>query len=135
MNDDWSFGVIGVAVGAVIAGLFAWLTQRSKGETDERLAVRAEWEKLTSALAGRLADVEKELADLRAQSSKDMAELRKQHANELDEMRKAHRVEMHQMRDLNEGLQRMIAQNSQSAAHLMGERPVPQRTFPEEDDE
>jgi cell division protein FtsB len=58
--------------------------------------------------------------------------LRKKHADEMEAMRTRHRVEMRQMRDLNEGLQRMIAQNSQSTAHLISDSPV---TQPRDDDD
>jgi flagellar motility protein MotE (MotC chaperone) len=117
-----SFGVaaIGAAIGAAIAGIFAWLTQRSKGETDQSVAVLGEWSKLNKGLADRLAAVEKEFSEYRQQVAADMDKMRQDCRRENEEMRNRHRAEMQALRDLNEGLQRMIAQNSKSTAYLMG---------------
>jgi hypothetical protein len=99
----------------------AWLTQRSKGDSDRDVAVIAQWEKLTAALSARISDVESQLAQVRSAHAAEIDELRRTHRTEIDEMRKTHRVEMRAMRELNEGLQRMIAQDSQSTAHLLGD--------------
>lgn len=123
-GDNAGWGVIGLIVGGIVTGLFAWLTQRGKSSTDEIIAVRAEWQKLNGALVQRLNDVEAELAALRVQHNNEIAEIRRAHNAEVDEMRRTHRAEMKAMRDLNEGLQRMIAQNSKTTAYLMGETPV-----------
>lgn len=119
MQADASNLGIGAVIGAIIAGFFAWLTQRNKGQTDTEVAVLAEWAKLNEALSNRLAAVEKEFAEYRQQIAKEFEDLRTRHSNEMDEMRKTHRAEMRAMRELNDGLQRQIAQNSQSAAHLI----------------
>jgi cell division protein FtsB len=124
--NDLGVGAIGALIGAIIAGIFGWLTQQSKNETEQSVAVLAEWSKLNEALSDRLAAVEKDFAAYRAQVAAQFEELRKKHADEMEAMRTRHRVEMRQMRDLNEGLQRMIAQNSQSTAHLISDSPVTQ---------
>lgn len=106
------WGAIGLVVGALLTGLFGWLAQRSKSDSDVEVAVLAEWQKLNAALSDRLSAVEKEFADYRNKMSA-----------ELEKLRGKHRAEMRALRDLNEGLQRQIAQNSQSAAHLFGNAP------------
>lgn len=111
--SDVSWAGIGAAVGAFLTGLFAWLVQRSKAGTDIEVAVLAEWQKLNAALSGRVSDLEEQLAAVR-----------RAHADEIDEMRKRHRAEMAALRSLNEGLQRQIAQNSQSTAQMLSESPV-----------
>jgi hypothetical protein len=110
--SDASFAGIGAAIGASVTGLFAWLTQRNKGGTDIEVAVLAEWQKLNAALSRRVSALEEELA-----------KVRRSNANELDEMRTKHRAEMRAMRELNEGLQRQIAQNSQSPPNCSAIRP------------
>ena len=128
-------GPLWAVVGAALTGLFAFLVQKLRGQTDETVAVLGQWQELLdahkassnaeiAALKARLSEVEKELAQVRNQASIDMAALRKQHATEMDEMRKRHRLEMRQLRELNDGLQRMIAQNSKSTAQLMGDSPA-----------
>jgi predicted PilT family ATPase len=111
--SDVSLAGVGAAIGAFITGLFAWLIQRNKGGTDIEVAALAEWQKLYTALSTRVSDLESELA-----------KVRREHASEIDEMRKRHRAEMRAMRVLNEGLQRQIAQNSQSTAQLLSNSPV-----------
>lgn len=108
--SDLGTAAIWTAIGAVIAGLFAWLVQSSKGTTDIEVAVIAEWQKLNLALSERVSALEKTLSEVRSA-----------HAKEMEEIRNKHRTEMRRLRELNEGLQRQIAQNSQSTAHLMGE--------------
>jgi hypothetical protein len=115
--DSFGWGALWAALGAIfgtiVAGFFAWLTQRSKGDTERDVAVLAQWERLTAALSDRITALENELA-----------EVRRSHSGEIEEMRKTHRAEMRTLRALNDGLQRMIAQNSQSTAHLIGETPA-----------
>jgi flagellar motility protein MotE (MotC chaperone) len=111
---DLGAGAVGAAIGGMVAGLFAWLVQRTKSSADIEVAVLAEWQKLNAALSDRVSALEAELA-----------KVRREHADEIDEMRKKHRAEMKALRDLNEGLQRQIAQNSRSTASLMGRSPVP----------
>jgi predicted nucleic acid-binding Zn-ribbon protein len=137
-------GPVWAVVGAMIAGVFTIAVQKLRGQTTETVAVMEQWKDLLDAhkqtseaeiraLKERLSALEKELADVRDQASKDMAELRRKHADEIDEMRKKHRDEMRTMRELNDGLQRMIAQNSQSTAQLIGDTPVSdplKRSFP-----
>jgi hypothetical protein len=108
--SGFGWGAIGVILGAIITGLFGWLAQRGKSTAEIEVAVMAEWQKLNAALSERVSALERELS-----------EVRRTHAKELDEMRDKHRAEMRRLRELNEGLQRQIAQNSQSTAHLMGE--------------
>lgn len=133
--SDISWAGIGAAIGAFVTGLFAWLGQHRKSETDIEVAVLAEWQKLNGALADRLASVEKEFSTYRTTVSgqfeqlhlkhgTEIDEMRRSHRSEIDEMRKTHRAEMRAMRELNEGLQRQIAQNSQSTASLLGASPV-----------
>lgn len=110
--NDVSFGALCGVIGAAIAGVFGWLVQRSKGGTDIEVAVLAEWQKLNAALSARVSALEEQLA-----------EVRRVHAREIDEMRTKHRAEIGAMRELNEGLQRQIAQNSQSTAQLLGDLP------------
>jgi hypothetical protein len=119
--SDASFAGLGAAIGAFFTGIFAWLIQRNKGGTDIEVAAIAEWQKLYSALSGRVSDLESELA-----------QVRRDHATEIEEMRKRHRSEMRAMRELNEGLQRQIAQNSQSTAQLLSNSPV---THPKDEDD
>lgn len=109
MPDQYSWGAIGVMIGAAITGFFAWLSQRGKSHAEIEVAVLAEWQKLNSALSERVSALELELSNVR-----------RKHADEIDEIRNKHRAEMKAMRELNEGLQRAIAQNSTSTAHLMG---------------
>lgn len=144
-----SEGPLWALIAAVVSGLFVWLTQRLRGQTDETVAVLGQWERLLdahkqaaaaeiAALKERLTAVEKELAEVRDQASKDMAALRQQHSREIDEMRTKHRAEMKELRENNAGLQRMIAQNSQSMAYRMGrdEASEPLNTaFPPVEDE
>lgn len=111
--SDVSFAGLGAAIGAFVAGVFAWLTQRNKSGTDIEVAVLAEWQKLNAALSGRVSALETELS-----------EVRRAHSRELDEMRRTHRAEMTAMRELNEGLQRQLAQNSQSTAMMLSKSPV-----------
>jgi methyl-accepting chemotaxis protein len=125
MGGDFSWAGIGVAIGAFVTGLFAWLAQRSKSGTDIEVAVLAEWQKLNGALSKRLADVEQEFADYRRRISDEFEQLRDKHAAEVNEMREGHRAEMRALRELNDGLQRQIAQNSKSTAQLLGRTPVP----------
>ena len=136
MQNDLGIGAIGALVGAgltaVISGIFGWFTQRSKDEADHGVAVLAEWSKLNAGLTTRLADVERECAQMRRDHAAEIERIRHDHAEQMEEMRRKHRAEMRSMRELNEGLQRMIAQNSQSAAHLISDSPV---THPKDDDE
>lgn len=124
MQNDFGAGALGAVVGAIITGLFAWLAQRTRGDSDQEVAVLAEWSKLYTGVTDRLAAVEKEFAEYRQQVAREMDEMREKCRRENEEMRAKHRREMRTMRELNEGLQRMIAQNSQSTAHLMGGSPV-----------
>lgn len=52
--SELSWTAIGVAIGALITGLFAWLVQRSIGGTAVEVAVMTEWEKLNGALAAEI---------------------------------------------------------------------------------
>lgn len=119
--SDVSFGALCGTIGAVIAGIFAWLVQRSKGQSDVEVAVISEWKALFSGVSERLATVEREFAEYRMKVSKDFEEMRENHAREKEELRQKHRAEMKAQRELNEGLQRQIAQNSQSGAQLLGD--------------
>lgn len=121
--SDISWAAIGAAIGAIVTGFFAWLVQQSKGEVDRDVAVITQWEKLTSALSARISAIEKELADVRSNHATEIEEIRRAHSAEIEEMRRTHRAEMRALRDLNQGLQRQIAQNSSSTAHLMGDLP------------
>lgn len=112
-ETPFSWAAIGALLGAMITGAFGWLAQNRKSGADIEVAVLAEWQKLNAALSDRVSALERELSDVR-----------RAHAAELDEMRRTHRAEMSSLRKLNEGLQRQIAQNSHSAAHLMGDSPV-----------
>lgn len=140
--SDVSWAGIGAAIGAFATGLFAWLTQRTKATSDVEVAVLREWQKLNGALSERLSTVEKdfaayrskmssELEDLRSRHAAEIDQMRKQHRGEIDEMRKQHREAMRAMRELNEGLQRQIAQNSKSTVALLSRSPV---TKVEDDD-
>jgi hypothetical protein len=111
--SDASWAGIGAAIGGLVTGLFAWLSQRAKGGADIEVAVIAEWQKLNAALSDRVSQLERDLSDVR-----------RAHANEIDEIRKTHRAEMRGLRELNEGLQRQIAQNSQSTANLLSRSPT-----------
>ena len=106
--NDYGWTAIGATIGSSITGLFAWLTQRSKGSSSLEVAVIAEWQKLNAALSDRVSDLERQIA-----------ELRRSHTDEIEEMRREHRAELDALHKLNEGLQRQIAQNSQSTAHLI----------------
>lgn len=135
MSNDFGWAALWAVVGAAIAGLFNWLTQRTKGQTDQSVAVLAEWSKLNTGLASRLTEVERECAAMRREHAveieamrkshaEEMEAMRKAHAAEIDEMRQKHRADMRAQRDLNEALQRMIAANSQSSAQLISDSPV-----------
>lgn len=115
MSDSGGFqwGAIGALVGAALTGLFAWLTQRSKGRVDESIAVRDEWEKLTGSLAAANETLRGELAAAQ-----------KLHVEQMAEKRTQHEAELKAMRIMNEGLLRIIAQNSQSKAQLLSLTPV-----------
>jgi phosphoenolpyruvate-protein kinase (PTS system EI component) len=117
MTDIGSAG-IGAALGGLVTGFVAWLNQRTKSESDVEVAVLAEWQKLYNALSERVSELEKQLAKVRSD-----------HADEIDAMRKRHRAEMTSLRELNEGLQRQIAQNSKSTAAMLSRGPV---THPKE---
>lgn len=145
MQNDIGVGALGAMLGVFFTGLFAWLVQRSKGESEQSVAVLAQWEKLTRGISERLATVERNFAEYREQAARDMDEMRDKCRRENEEMREKHRAEMRALRDqnddlrkkhdaemsamreLNEGLQRMIAQNSKSTAYLMGDSPVTEK--------
>lgn len=152
VQDDFGVGAIGATIGAAITGLFAWLSQRGKIDSDKETAALAEWSKLYEAVSAERAKVEEECAQLRRQHSERMAELRKAHATEIEQIMRDHGEAMaalrtnhndeirerdrafseaeQKWRELNEGLQRMIAQQTQSAAALLGDSPV---TKPKDD--
>jgi predicted transcriptional regulator len=117
--SDASWAGLGAAIGAVVTGFFAWIVQRVKAHGDIEVAVLAEWQKLNGALSVRLAAVEREFAEYRTKMAANIEGLHTKHNREIDEMRKQHRAEMKAMRELNEGLQRAIAQNSRSTVHLI----------------
>jgi Skp family chaperone for outer membrane proteins len=133
VQNDLFVGAIGAAIGAFVTGIFAWLTQRQKGSTEQSVAVLAEWSKLNEALADRLAAVEKECAQMRKDHAAEIENIRRDHSAEMDALWTKHRRDMRAQRELNEGLQRMIAANSQSAAYLISDSPVSQAR--DEDDE
>lgn len=119
--NDLGWAAVGGAIGAFFTGLFAWLAQRTQGASSIEVAVLSEWQKLNAALSDRLSAVEQEFAKYRIDMSREMALRDRQHAEELREIREKHRSEMRALRELNEGLQRQIAQNSQSGANLLGD--------------
>lgn len=133
--NELSWGAIGAALGAFVAGLWTWLTQRGRSRTEIEIAALAEWKEISKGWADRLEAVERDFAAYRTKMAEDIEELRRDHAaelekirrdhaDELDEIRRHHRTEMKKLRDHAEGLERQIAQNSQSTAHLMGDSPV-----------
>lgn len=137
MQNDIGWAALWAVVGAALTGLFAWLTQRSKGRSDQGVAVIAEWSKLNTGLANRLTDVERDCAAMRREHAEEIERMRKAHASEMEAMRKAHAAEIDDMRqkhrddmrtqrDLNEALQRMIAANSQATAQMISASPVTQ---------
>lgn len=128
--SDISWAGVGAAIGAFLTGLFAWLVQRNKGVTDIEVAVLSEWQKLNGALSDRLGAVEREFAAYRTKMASEIEVLRTKHGTEIEEMRRQHRTEMKSLRDLNEGLQRQIAQNSHSTAQMLSGSPV---TRPKDD--
>jgi hypothetical protein len=131
VQNDFGWAAVGAFIGALVTGLFGWLVQRSKSETDHEVAILAEWSKLNQGLANRLSAVEQECAKMRRDHAAEIESIRRDHAGEMEDMRKKHRTEMRGQRELNEGLQRMIAQNSQSAAQLLSDSPV---TWPKDDE-
>jgi TolA-binding protein len=127
--NDFSVGTTGAfaVLAAIVGGVFGWLVQRGKSESDQSVAVLAEWSKLNTGLARRLTDVERECAQMRKDHAAEIERIGQEHAAQLNEMRDKHRAEMRSMRELNEGLQRMIAQNSKSTAYLIGDFPGEER--------
>jgi phage gp36-like protein len=115
------FGALWAALGVIATGLFTWLTQRNKGQVDESVAVRAQWELLTSSLQSRLAAVEKEFAEYQIKMAADISAMREAHAREREEDRRRYESDIKALKDLNEGLQRQIIQGSRSQASLMGD--------------
>lgn len=133
-----TIGAIGVAIGGFITGLWAWFTQRTKGQSETEIAVLAEWSKLNSGLSARLTEVERDCAQMRRDHADEIDKMRKAHAEEMEAMRLAHGNEMEAMRRTHaaeidemrtklrserqrrEGLERQFAQNSQSSAALIG---------------
>jgi Skp family chaperone for outer membrane proteins len=135
MNTGSDVGIAATAasLGALVTGFFAWLIQRAKGGTDIEAVVIAEWKALFGGVSDRLATVEREFTEYRMKVSKQFEEMREQHAREKEDLRRKHEAEMHAQRELNEGLQRQIAQNSQSSAHMLSRSPVTQvRDEPDE---
>ena len=131
-SPDAGWAAIFGGIGAAITGAFAWLVQKSKGHSDVEVAVLAEWSKLNTAWSEAKAAVEQEFTEyrktvaaefekLRTEHAAEVESIRREHSQEFDELRRKHREEMREQRLLNEGLQRMIAQNSQSTAHLIGD--------------
>lgn len=120
-NTGIGWGAFGAVFGTAITAIFAWMAQRNKGQVEETVAVRQQWEKLTGSLATRLSTVEREFAEYRQQMAKQIADMEQRHAAERREERRRHDAELRAMRELNEGLQRQIAQNSQSVAHRLGD--------------
>jgi hypothetical protein len=109
LPNEVQWGAVGGIIVAFIAGVFTWFTQRSKGRVDESVAAIAEWQKLTSTLTA-------DNGALRAE----LAATDKAHVEELADIRHRHDAEMKAMRTMNENLMRLIAQNSQSRAQLIG---------------
>lgn len=138
-NDAGWSGIFGVVIGTAITALLAWLAQRSKSSTDQSVAVLDQWSKLNKGISDRLEAVEREFSEYRHQMAKEVEglrrdhsaeieKIRRDHSAEIDEMRNKHRTEMQTMREQNDelrkrndALQRIITQNSQSTAHLLGE--------------
>jgi uncharacterized protein YicC (UPF0701 family) len=117
---DASWAGAGAAVGALITGFFAWVVQRVKAGSDIEVAVLAEWQKLNAALSQRVSALEKELGEVRRSHSTELEEMREKSEARAQE----HRAEVAELRRLNDGLQRQIAQNSQSTASLLSRSPV-----------
>lgn len=109
MQPDVQWGAIGGIIGAFIGGLFAWLVQRSKGRVEESVAAIGEWQKLTGTLT-------KDNEALRAE----LVAKEKAHVEELADVRRRHAAEIKAKDTMNENLLRIIAQNSGSRAHLLG---------------
>jgi hypothetical protein len=109
LPNELQWGAVGGAIVAFIAGAFAWLTQKSKGKVEETVAAVGEWQKLTSTLTA-------DNGALRAE----LAATEKAHVEEVADIRRLHDAEMKAMRTMNENLMRLIAQNSQSRAQLIG---------------
>ena len=122
VNDEWGIGALGVAIGAFIAGLWAWLTQKSKGGTDVEVAAIGEWQKLYKALSGRVSELELARARDREEHAREVAQLIKDHSDAMEALKANHREEMKELRNYCEGLERHIAQNSQSRAHLLSDQ-------------
>jgi septal ring factor EnvC (AmiA/AmiB activator) len=109
LPDEVEWGAVGAAILATIAGVFTWITQRSKGRVDESIAAISEWQKLTSTLSS---ENESLRAELKAEQ--------KSHVDEITAMRTRHEAELKALRQMNEGLLRIITQNSQTKAQLLG---------------
>lgn len=73
--SDISLAGIGAAIGAAVAGLFAWLVQRSKGGTDVEVAVLAEWQKLNGAQSDEIQRLDERCQRLEAAEERCRADL------------------------------------------------------------
>ena len=79
MSDiSWGavWAAIGTLFGAFFTGLFAWMSQRGKNDSDRDMAVIAQWEKLTKALTDRIDKLEREVLDLRTENEGLLATIR-----------------------------------------------------------
>lgn len=110
-------GGLGFAA-ALITGMFAWLSQRTKGEIDLSATVMGEWQKLIAAHQLQIKGLVEEISDLRsrlATAEKEIMELRAEYA----EHREHAADEIRHRDETITSLNRMIAQNSQSSAALL----------------
>lgn len=79
MNEvSWGalWAALGALFGTVVAGFFAWLTQREKGGSERDIAVIAQWERLTNALTQRIDTLEEEVRELRKENEGLLATIR-----------------------------------------------------------
>lgn len=71
MNDTgWTALVAAIAAlfGAFLTGLFAWMSQKGKNDSDHEIALIGQWKELTAALSARVAVLEAQVEELTKQN-------------------------------------------------------------------
>lgn len=109
-------GWAGWVVSAVLA-IITIATQLRKARTDESAIALQMWEGLARAHSTEI----QALTDRLTLAEKQIAEMRLQHAKAEADRERQHQEEMKALRTENESLMRMIIQNSQSTAQMMGD--------------
>jgi len=126
-NTGWIVAAV-TTLTTFLTGGFALATQKSKGNVEESVAVRTQWENLTGRLSDRLKDtedrlssVEKEFNSYRLEMTNHITEIENRHAEQIRIIRAAHDRDIRERDELIRSLNAMIIQNSHSTAQLLSD--------------